>query len=86
MPDKGWSRTFADPIILPNGCELHTLRDAGNYIASLPKREHDKPAWLTAIRSLMLVVENGGDTMRRASARYGLLLSQGTWPHSIAIR
>jgi hypothetical protein len=42
---------------------LRTLRDAGNYIAGLPKREHDKPAWLAAIEALMLVVEYGGDTM-----------------------
>jgi len=25
------------------------LRDAGNYIAKLPKREHDTPAWRAAI-------------------------------------
>ena len=37
--------------------------DAGNYIAKLPKREHDAPAWLAAIQALMLVVEHGGDTM-----------------------
>jgi hypothetical protein len=39
------------------------LRDAGNYIAKLPKREHDAPAWLAAIQALMLVVEHGADTM-----------------------
>jgi hypothetical protein len=39
------------------------LRDAGNFIAKLPKRDHDAPAWLAAIPALMLVVEHGGDTM-----------------------
>jgi hypothetical protein len=39
MPEKGWHRPFADPIPLPDGGELRTLRDAGNYIAKLPKRE-----------------------------------------------
>jgi hypothetical protein len=63
MPDKGWSRTFDDPIPLPDGGALRTLRDAGNFIAGLPKREHDEPAWLAAIQALMLVVEHGGDTM-----------------------
>ncbi len=43
LPDKGWSRTFFDPIPLPNGGELRILSDAGNYIANLPKREHHKP-------------------------------------------
>jgi hypothetical protein len=45
---------------LPGGGELHTLRDAGNYITHLPKREHDAPAWRAANESLMLVGEHGG--------------------------
>jgi hypothetical protein len=61
--DKGWHRTFDDPIPLPNGEELRILRDAANYITKLPKREHDAPEWLAAIKALMLVVEHGGDTM-----------------------
>jgi hypothetical protein len=41
----GWSRTFDDPIPLPDGGELRTLRDAATYITKLPKREHDTFAW-----------------------------------------
>jgi hypothetical protein len=69
MPRKGkasaggWDRAFDDPIPLPRGGELVTLRDAGKFIANLPKREHDAPEWLTAIEALVLVVEGGGDTM-----------------------
>jgi hypothetical protein len=63
MPDNGWSRTFDDPVPFPGGGELRTLRDAGNYISKLPKRERDAPPWLAAIQALMLVVEHGGDTM-----------------------
>ena len=59
----GWSRTFADPIPLPGGGELRTLREAATYITKLPKREHDAPEWRTAVRALMLVAEHGGDTM-----------------------
>jgi hypothetical protein len=40
MPDKGWSRATT-PSPLPGGGELRTLRDAGNFISKLPKREHD---------------------------------------------
>jgi hypothetical protein len=29
--------------------ELVTLRDAGDYIAKLPKREHDRPEWQIAV-------------------------------------
>ena len=63
MPGKGWHRRFDDPIPLPGGGGLRTLRDAGNYIAKLPKREHDAPSWRAAIQALMLVAEHGGDTM-----------------------
>ena len=59
----GWSREFADPILLPDGRELHTLRDAGHYIANLPKREHDKPHWRTAAHELMTAAERGGIVM-----------------------
>ena len=37
MPDNQ-SGKFDDPIPLPDGGQLVTLRDAGNYIAALPKR------------------------------------------------
>jgi len=40
---RGWDRTLDDPILLPDGRELRTLRDAGNYIASLPKAESPWP-------------------------------------------
>ena len=51
MPDKGWHRTFHDPIPLPGGGELRILRDAGNFVAGLPKREHDAPAWCVVKKS-----------------------------------
>jgi hypothetical protein len=52
--DRGWSRAFADPI---------PLRDAGRFIAKLPKSEHDTPAWQGAMQALLLVAEDGDDTM-----------------------
>ncbi|WP_291703530.1 hypothetical protein [Bradyrhizobium sp.] len=60
---SGWDRTFDDPIPLPDGRKLRTLPDAGNYIAKLPKAEHDAEEWEKAIRALMLVAEHGGDSM-----------------------
>ena len=63
MAENGWHRAFNDAIQLPDGGELRTLRDAGNFIAGLPKREHDTFAWRAAIQALMLVAEHGGDTM-----------------------
>jgi hypothetical protein len=53
---------------LPDGSKVH--RAAGNYIAGLPKREHDMFAWRVAIEALMLVAEHGGDIM---SPRIGII-------------
>jgi hypothetical protein len=39
MADKGWSREFEDPIPLPGGRKLITLRDAADYMTALPKKE-----------------------------------------------
>ena len=46
---QGWKRPFDDPIPLPRGRQLVTLKDAANYIQKLPKAE--------------LVVELNGPTM-----------------------
>ena len=58
-----WSRAFDDPIPLPGGGALHTLRDAGHYVAALPNAEHDKPHWQTAAHELMIAAEQGGILM-----------------------
>ena len=70
MTERGWRRAFDDPIPLPGGGELRTLRDAANYITKLPKAEHDAPEWQAAIEALMLVADRGGPTM---FARIGVM-------------
>jgi hypothetical protein len=40
-----WDQRFSDPIELPNGRKLVTLRDAALYITKLPKAEHDAEEW-----------------------------------------
>jgi hypothetical protein len=57
-----WSREFEEPIALPDGRTLLTLRDAADYITALPK-EAALPEWQAAIEALMLVVEQRGPTM-----------------------
>ena len=42
-----------------------TLRDAADYITSLPKKESDLPEWQTAIAVLMLVSQGGPTMMAR---------------------
>jgi hypothetical protein len=68
--DKGWRRTFDEPIPLPRGRELVTLKDAGTYITKLPKAEHEAPEWQAAMQALILVATSGGPTML---ARIGIM-------------
>jgi hypothetical protein len=44
-----WDRPFAEPIELPKGKKLVTLRDAALYITKLPKVEHDAEEWQAAM-------------------------------------
>ena len=52
-----WSKLFYDPIILPDGRQLNSLRDAAHHITDLPKAEHDAVEWQLAMEALMLVAE-----------------------------
>jgi hypothetical protein len=66
----GWSRKLDEPIPLPKGKPLATLRDAALYITKLPKTEHDAPEWQAAMEALLLVAEHDGPTM---FARIGVM-------------
>jgi hypothetical protein len=81
MTDNGWSRLCADPIQLPDGRELRTLRDAGNCIAKLPKREHDAPRWHLGVQSLMLVVEHARRHHAAQEGREEVSDCQGEFRH-----
>jgi hypothetical protein len=65
-----WSARFFDPITLPNGHKLVTLRDAATYITELPKAEHEAEEWQTAMETLRLVVEHNVPEMM---ARIGMM-------------
>ena len=58
-----WSRKFDEPIPLPKGRQLATLKDAGTYITRLPKAEHEIAEWQAAMEALILVATLGGPTM-----------------------
>jgi hypothetical protein len=59
-----------DPIELPDGRQIETLRDATIFITKLPKRKHDAPEWRAAIEALILVADLGGPVM---FARIGMM-------------
>jgi hypothetical protein len=58
-----WSLRFHIPIALPDGRDLLTLRDAGEYIQSLSKAKHRRPEWLLAVEMLIAAVEERGSLM-----------------------
>jgi hypothetical protein len=55
---------WSAPFELPNGRDIVTLEDAGNYIAKLPKAELDAPEWQAAMKALILIAERGALTTR----------------------
>lgn len=60
-----WSRRFDDPIALPDGRTLRTLRDAGRYIEALPKATQQRREWQTATEILIKAAE-GRDLLMHA--------------------
>jgi hypothetical protein len=65
MADQGWRCKFEDPIILPNGRRLHTLREAADYITALPAEESELAHWHIAIEALKLVARSGPTMLAR---------------------
>jgi hypothetical protein len=66
----GWKQSFDDPIPLPDGRQLVTLKDAADYIVKLPTAEQNLELWQTAISCLIGAAE-GRDFMMHA--RIGVL-------------
>jgi hypothetical protein len=60
MASEGWGRAFDDPIALPDGRQLVSLRDAGEHIAALPQSEQQQANWHTAAEMLMQAAEGRG--------------------------
>jgi hypothetical protein len=56
-----WDQRIFDPIKLPGGKKLITLRDAALYITKLPKAEHDVDEWQAAMEALLLVCRTWTD-------------------------
>ncbi len=52
-----WLKRFSDPIMLPDGRTLRTLRDAADYIDALPSAEREKAKWILAMQALRLAAE-----------------------------
>jgi hypothetical protein len=70
-PDRGWKRPFDDPIDLPRGRQLVTLKDAADYIMKLPKGVQKLEEWQTATEILIKAAEGRDFLMQRGSASCG---------------
>lgn len=55
-----WTAMFPEPIPLPSGKKLRTLRDAGKFIEKLPAAEVVKPDWQTALHVVLQAADHGG--------------------------
>jgi hypothetical protein len=68
-----WFKRFEGPIVLADGRELLTLRDAANFIRALPKAKRDAAHWIVAMETLVLVAErNGAELLARIAMRMAL--------------
>jgi hypothetical protein len=54
---RGWDTEFDDPIPLPDGGELLTLRDAAEYIRRLPASLRESERWQVAMKDLSRSVD-----------------------------
>ncbi|WP_398467048.1 hypothetical protein [Tardiphaga sp.] len=55
-----WAAAFPEPIPLPDGEQIRTLKDAGRFIEKLPEAEVAKPAWQTALHVVLQAADHGG--------------------------
>jgi hypothetical protein len=67
-----WSTEFDDPIVLPDGRQLLTPKDAADYIAALPKEISGLPKWQVAIEALMLCSRDGPSKLARIAVLHAL--------------
>jgi hypothetical protein len=72
VSEHGWQRKLEDPIPLPNGRKLVTLRDAADYITRLPKKETDLADWQVAMQALLLVSRSGPTMLARIAVMRAL--------------
>lgn len=68
--NDGWQHRFEDPIPLPRGRQLVTLKDAARHIQKLPNAEQHIREWQTAVGILIDAAEGRDSVMH---ARIGVM-------------
>jgi hypothetical protein len=72
VSERGWKRAFDDPIPLPRGRQIVTLKDAAAYIMKLPKAQQQSPEWQAATEAVIMAAEDRGPLMH---AHVGMMLA-----------
>lgn len=57
-----WSKRFEEPIQLPDGSQLFTLRQAAKHILTLSKADHRANEWRTAMCKIIEAADHGAPT------------------------
>lgn len=55
-----WSMRFDEPVQLPDGSQLFTLRQAAKYILTLTNTDHCAKEWRIAMRKIIEAADHGG--------------------------
>ena len=55
-----WSKRFEEPVQLPDGSQLFTLRQAARHILTLSKADHRANEWRSAMRKIIEAADHGG--------------------------
>lgn len=76
-----WSDRFDEPIELPSGRDLVTLKDAARHIQKLRKAEQELPHWQLAAEILIKAAE-GRDFLMHARIAMLKALNHGKPPPS----
>jgi hypothetical protein len=67
-----WDQEFPQPVPLPKGQKLRTLRDAATHIFRLPKSEYHSKEWQIAMHCLIEAADNNGPLL---FARLGVMMA-----------
>lgn len=61
-----WSTAFHEPVPLPGGKAIKTLKQAAEHVRRLPKAKQNREDWQAAVDTLIRAAETGGAWVQMA--------------------
>ena len=74
--ENGWRRPFEDPLQLPDGRSLVTLKDAADFIMVLPKSEQKHEKVQNTVEVLIMAAVGREPVMRVARRSHWTIISK----------